>query len=222
MHAVVLVLFLAVVFLGEPVLERAVNGRRVGPMTKPGPDGIIRTDPAALARAAGLEVNVYALARSLSSEHGRDGDSYLRAVAWATRNKARERGITILQLLTDGKGVAGDGFFGEQKAAAGTKYASTQLDPYERHVRIALEVMGAPLSADPTRGATHYYSPRASDQLAARAETDPNYAKYRGNTAAVVDARWRAPGGLYPEGAVPVVPPGVNPRQLTLYRRATA
>lgn len=111
------------------MIKRVVNGKRVGPATKPGPDGLIREIPSELARAAGLPLEVYALARALSSEHGNDPDPYLRAVAWAIRNKAAEKGRSVFAQLTDGLGIAGDGFFGEQKAAAGTKYAATGRDP---------------------------------------------------------------------------------------------
>lgn len=218
---VVVVLVVLLLLGGETVVSRIVNGARVGPATKLRDDGLVDGDPDALAWEAGLEVNTYALARCLASEHGQDPDVYLQAVAWAVRNKANERGMTLLQLLTDGAGTAGDGWFGEQKAAAGTKYASTKVDPSERHVRVAREVSSAPQSSDPTAGATHFYSPQAQDALAAKAAAgDARYAKYSGRDAAFIDASWRAPGGLYASGAEPVVPPGIDPRVLTLYRRA--
>lgn len=220
MHAVVVVALLLLLFAGGPaVVARVVNGKRVGPKTTVGADGLVTESPHALARAAGLDVHTYALARALSSEHGSDPDPYLRAVAWAIRNKAIERRVTVLELLTEGRGTAGDGWFGEQKASAGVKYASTRADPSERHARIAAEVLAAMQSSDPTFGATHFFSPRAADALAAKAGSDPRFAKYAGNTAAAVDAKWRAPGGLYPSGAGSVVPAGVDPQRLTLYRR---
>lgn len=213
----VLVAIVALLLMGGDVIDRIVNGPRVGPRTNLGDDGLVEGDPRELAAAAGLDAEVYALSRCLASEHGQDADVYLSCVGWAVRNMARERGVSLLELLTAGSGTSGDGYFGEQKAAAGTKYASTRVDPSERHVRVAAEVYGGVV--DPTAGATHFFSPRAQDALAARAEDDPALAKYDGHDAAYIDARWRAPGGLYAQGAEPVVPAGVDARVLTLYRR---
>jgi len=212
--AVVLLLLLG----GDAVIDRVVNGARVGPRTVLGDDGLVEGEPLELAGAAGLDLETYALARCLASEHGQDPDAYLSAVAWAVRNMAGEQGVRVSTLLTGGAGTAGDGYFGEQKAAAGTKYASTRVDPSERHVRIAAEVMSSAI--DPTGGATHFFSPKAQDALAARGQTDPAYAKYAGHDAAYIVARWSAPGGLYPEGADEVIPAGVDPRTLTLFRRS--
>jgi len=211
---------LVLLFVGGPVVDRIVNGARVGPATTLGDDGLVDADPAQLASAAGLDLETYSLARALASEHGQDADVYCEAVAWAIRNKAIERNTTIFDLVTNGAGTAGDGRYGEQKAAAGTKYCSTKVDPSERHVRIAAAVSSADQALDPTGGATHFYSPRAQDALEQKAEDgDSRYAKYLGRTAAVIDATWRAPGGLYPRGAEPVVPAGIDPEVLTLYRR---
>lgn len=217
---VVVVLVVLLLVGGETVVSRIVNGPRVGPRTELRADGLVDGDPFALAEAARMDPNAYALARCLASEHGQDADPYLVAVACAVVNKAAERGVTVIQLLTDGAGLAGDGMFGEQKAAAGTKYAATGVDPSERHARVASLVIAGELG-DPTGGATHFYSPAAQDKLAAKAAAgDTRYAKYLGKDAAYIDRSWRAPGGLYASGAVPVVPPGVNARTLTLYRRA--
>lgn len=215
-----LILAIVVLFLlgGDAVIDRVVNGARVGPKTVLRDDGLVDGEPLELAAEAGLDLETYALARCLASEHGQDPDVYLSAVAWAVRNMAGERGVRVSTLLTDGAGTGGDGYFGEQKAAAGTKYASTRVDPAERHVRVAAEVMSSAI--DPTGGATHFFSPRAQDALAARAETDPAYAKYAGHDSAYIEARWSSPGGLYPEGADAIVPAGVDPRVLTLFRRS--
>lgn len=208
---------LVLLLLGGDVVDRVVNGARVGPKTVLGDDGLIEGEPLELAGQAGLDLETYALARCLASEHGQDADAYLTCVAWAVRNEAGERGVRVSRLLTDGAGSAGDGYFGEQKAAAGTKYASTRVDPSERHVRVAADVLASAI--DPTGGSTHFFSPRAQDALAARAETDTAYAKYAGHDAAYIEASWSSPGKLYPEGADAVVPAGIDPRRLTLFRR---
>jgi hypothetical protein len=220
MHVVLVVLLVLVFLGGEAVVARVKNGGRVGPKTTLGPDGLVAGDPQDLAAAAGLSLQTYALARALVSEHGSDPDAYLRAVAWAIRNKAAEKRVSIFVLVTDGRGTAGDGRFGEQKASAGTKYVSTAKDPSERHVRIAEEVETAPASADPTGGATHFFSPKTQDLLAAKAAAgDERFTKYAGRDAAAIFASWSTTG-LYPGGAVPVVPPGVDGDVLTLWRRA--
>lgn len=196
------------------------NGAIVGPPTTVGGDGLVDADPQELADAAGLDVETYALARCLASEHARDPDLYLVCVGWAVRNKADERGQSVLELLTNGAGTAGDGYFGEQKANAGTKYASTAHDPNQRHVVAAAAVMSGS-TPDPTGGATHFFSPMSQDDLAEKAAAgDERFRKYAGKDAAYIMRTWAAPGGLYPQGAVPVVPPGIDGRRLTLWRAA--
>jgi hypothetical protein len=231
--AVGLVIVLVLVLLAGPeVIDTLDNGPRVGPATSVDDDGLIPDDPAQLAAAAGVALDPYALARCLASEHPRDPTVYLRCVGWAVRNKGSERGVTLVRLLTDGAGTAGDDYFGEQKAAAGTKYASTRDDPRQRHVEVALEVTSASPAADLTHGATHFFSPRAQDSLAAKAAalqeradageqlsaSEQTFLKYLGRDAAAVDASWRGTG-LYPGGSERVSVAGVDPQVLALYRR---
>jgi hypothetical protein len=219
-YIIIGLVLLALLLGGADVVERLTTGPRVGRATNPGNDGIIRIRPEELAAAAGVDAETYALARMMSSEHQGDPNVYLRAVGWAVRNKAAERGVSVLRLLTDGAGDAGDGYFGEQKAGAGTKYASTARDPYRRHIEVATEIVQG-FTPDLTTGATHFFSPKAQDALAARAARgDAAYVKYLGKDAAFIFASWASPGKLYPTGAVPVVPDGIDGRVLTLWRRA--
>ncbi len=229
---VVVVLLFVLAGGADVVIDTLENGERIGPATTEGADGLIPDSPEDLAAAAGVDINAYALARCLASEHPRDPTVYLRCVAWATRNKAAERGVSVLRLLTDGAGTAGDDYFGEQKAAAGTKYASTREDPRRRHVQVATEVIASPSSADLTGGCTHFFSPKAQDALATKAfelkalqdggaelsASEQSYLKYLGKDAAFIDASWRAQG-LYPGGAERVNVEGVDPEVLALYRR---
>lgn len=208
----------------EVTPSSVTNGPRVGPATTVGADGLVDADPFELAAAAGLSPDVYALARCMASEHTNDPDAYLVCVGWAVNNFAieryGEREGAIVDLLTNGAGTAGDGFFGEQKAAAGTKYASTAQDPHQRHAEIAAGII-AGTTPDPTGGATHFFSPRSQDALAQRAaDGDERFRKYLGKDAEYILRTWAAPGGLYPGGAVAVVPPGIDGNRLTLWRAA--
>jgi hypothetical protein len=134
-------------------------------------------------------------------------------VAWAIRNYAAERGQTVAAVLLAGNG-ASFGHFGAQNAAAGGKYASTQQDPRQRHVKVASAVLAAPKLMDPTGGATHFFSPAAQDALAARSAS--GYTRGAADTIAT----WTAPGYFYPSGAELIVPPGIDGNRLSLFRRA--
>ncbi|MFL5310777.1 MAG: hypothetical protein ACJ79H_10035 [Myxococcales bacterium] len=219
----ILVLLLVLVLTGgaaDTVISAVTNGPIVGPITTIGDDGLVDADPAELAADAGLDVNVYALARCMASEHARDADLYLFCVGWAVRNMAAEQRESVLELLTNGAGSAGDGYFGEQKASAGTKYASTAHDPHQRHVDAAQAVIYGTVP-DPTGGATHFFSPMAQDDLAEKAAAgDARFRKYLGKDADFIMRSWAAPGGLYAQGAEPIVPAGIDPRRLTLWRAA--
>jgi hypothetical protein len=217
--AVVVVALVALLIWGggsgavDDLVGAVVNGPRFGPATTLGADGLVADDPNELAAAAGLPLDTYALARALMSEHGLDPDPYLTAVGWAIRNYAAERGQTVAAVLLGGSGNS-RGHFGAQNAAAGKKYASTQQDPRQRHVKVATAVLAAPPLMDPTGGATHFFSPSAQDALASRSAS--GYTK----DAASTIATWTAPGYFYPSGAELIVPPGIDGDRLSLFRRA--
>jgi hypothetical protein len=194
---------------------RILNGPIAGRATTINPEtGLISVGPGTLASEAKLDLDVYSLARMMSSEHGNQADAYLVAVGWAVRNEAKRKGITITKLVTDGAGGGGSGYYGQQKAKAGIKYVSTAIDPRKRHVDVALKVRGAPSSADPTGGATNFYSPKAQDALAKKAaEGDPRYVKYAGKDAAAIEKSWSGRGLQHAK-----TPAGVDPRELTLWR----
>lgn len=179
------------------------RGRRVGPRTAINILGVVPQDPQQLADQAGLPLEVYALARMISSENGNDSPAIKLAIAWAALNHAGGAD-QVAAVLLRGRGSA-DGHFARQNA--GGKYASTALDPFEDDVRIAQAVVSGSVP-DPTGGATNFYSPRTQDALAAR-----NVDGY-GKDAAAVDAAWRA------SGLDPVDVPGVDPDYMRFYRRA--
>jgi len=209
MPVLLLVVLVLLAFAGSEavteLVEHTTNGQLVGPATSLDADGEVDADPGALAQAAEYPVDEYSLARALMSEVGTEGNQYLHAVAWAIRNRAAERGTTITELVT-----APSGLYGRQNAGTGAKFVATGQDPRERHAVVAHLVLTGQVP-DPTGGATHFFSPRTQDVLAARDG---------GKDAAAIFAAWAAPGGLYPGGAVPVVPDGIDGNILTLWRRA--
>ena len=190
---------------GDEIVERIANGALVGPATTLDADGEVDADPGALAQTAGYPLEEYSVARVLMSEVGGQDNAYLHAVAWVLRNKAAEGGSTITELVT-----APSGLYGHQNAGTGAKFVASGQDPRERHAEEAHLVMSGQVP-DPTGGATHFFSPRTQDAIAARDG---------GKTAADIFAAWAAPGGLYPEGAVAFVPEGIDGDVLTLWRRA--
>lgn len=152
-----------VALIGREVYIMVKRGSRVGPETYPDDHGIIQVPPGSLAKAAGLPLDVYALARCLSSEHGRDNVETKIAVAWAVKNEARASGRSIFAQLTrqpgDGITNVANGLFSGQDVPGPNKYASTRLDPYEQEAQIAAAVVAGTI-IDPTRGATNFFSPK--------------------------------------------------------------
>lgn len=193
------------------------RGARVGPATAADALGVIPDDPESLARAAALSLDVYALARAISSEEGNQPTLYKLAVGWAMTNKA---GGSPAHLLLAGRGptegrfaaqnarylVEPDPETGEERYMSAGKYASTARDPHEDDVKIATGVLSRAVP-DPTGGATNFFSPAAQD-----AAFDAGRAGYN-RDAAALEASWIA-GGL---SKVDV--PGIEPRNLTFFRR---
>jgi hypothetical protein len=143
---------------GDPV-EGAVTawgeitrGKRLSHGPAVNADGIVDADPQALADEAGLTIEANSLARLISSEEGTSDTTTQAAVAWAVKNEAARRGLSITDLLTRGSG----GFYGSQVA---NHYASTARDPYARDGQIAQYVLDGTI-ADMTGGATNFDRPR--------------------------------------------------------------
>ncbi|MDD5367330.1 MAG: hypothetical protein PHR30_18505 [Gallionellaceae bacterium] len=127
-----------------------------------GPDGVVRADPKLLAQKSGAGIDVYALARMISSEAGGASEQAKIAIAWTAVNEARRRKVTISGLLLAGhtrKGAPSSsaGFFGAQKTG---KYATTAHEATAVDLAIARKVYGG-VVADPTGGATQFDSPRS-------------------------------------------------------------
>lgn len=122
----------------------------------------VPVDPAVLAQAAGVSIEIYALASMAASEAGGENRQSQIAVMWAAKNHARARGESISRLLLrcghnavkgDPKSFQpydGNGFFGR-----GHRYAVTHRPPTAQGLADAKEVF-AGVTPDLTGGATRF------------------------------------------------------------------
>ena len=122
---------------------------------------------------------IEALGRVVASEagHGYSREEQ-RAIAWATRNRADKRGVSIARLVcapSCGPCCKGRPFSSRLSATTQTR-------------TIAAEVLAAPGSADPTRGAIAFFEPAMQDRFVAEGR-----AGYR-RTAAALRQKWHAEG----------------------------
>jgi hypothetical protein len=157
--ALVIIVFLLVGGTTVKLASKKTGGKLVT-NAPAGADGVVRRDPAALAREAGTTLPIYALARMLRSEHGSEAEPVKIAVGWAAMNEARARKTTIERLLLkgilkNGKPSSSDGLFGSQFTG---KYVTTARDPSTADIEIARKVLSGAVP-DPTRGATQFDSP---------------------------------------------------------------
>jgi hypothetical protein len=138
---------------------------------KVGDLGWVSADPHALAAAAGVSDNVYALASMMQSEGG--GNSALRiATGWCARNKAERAGISVFRLLTragkndktSGSFVAhpSSGMYGPQNV--GPRYASTRSPGSSAALEEAAGILAGTID-DPTDGCTQFDAPKVQDSL---------------------------------------------------------
>lgn len=210
--ALVVLLFF---FVSRKVIQVLDQGEIIGPVTKPDAAGVVRTQPAELLSAANAELRAaglpelsldeYALARCLQSEHGLESDAVRTWVAWAVRNAAGSGGL-FSKLCRSGNNPLFKGMFAEQRADV--RYAATHLSPRAVNCTIARNVCRAWVGADPTKGATNFFSPATMDyghkQYLAG---NPRFAKYT-RDAAGVRADWAKKYNLVSIGAPPGTPPG--------------
>lgn len=130
---------------------------------------------------------VEALARVIASEAG--GRSYSlaeqRAIAWAVRNRARHRRVTIARLVCSpecGPCCRGRPFSSRLAATVASR-------------ALAAEVLAAPASDDPTGGALAFFEPAVQDALVSAGR--PGYRF----TSSALRERWEK-DGQRPLGAV--------------------
>lgn len=123
--------------------------------------GIVPGDPAELAAAAGVSLNVYALARLGQSEESTTAGR--TAVMWATVNEANRRHTSVASLLLASTHDEADGFFGTQAG----RYASTSKAPTAATLGLAQQVYDGKIQ-DPTGGANQWDAPATQALLHAK------------------------------------------------------
>ena len=124
------------------------------------------------------EDEVDALARVITSEASSYSEAERLAIAWTVRNRARRRGVSILQLVCSPT-------CGRQGPARPFSSARRASDVNRT---LARRVLAAPQSEDPTHGAIAFFEPRVQDQLVAQ-----HYPGYR-LTSSEVRAKWEREG----------------------------
>ena len=119
-----------------------------------------------------------ALARVITSEANGYTEAERTAIAWTVRNRARKRGVTIARLVCSpncGPCCNGRPFSSAREATATNR-------------ELARRVLAAPLSADPTYGATAFFEPRVQDKLVAEKRAGYRF------TSDQLRERWRHEG----------------------------
>ena len=152
------------------VLGLSLLARRLGPETRPhvlNDRKFVDARPAGLARAAGVDLDTYALASAMQSEErARAGQV---AVGWAVLNYCRRHRCSVswrlLRSVVRGRRQPSDGHFGSQEAPG--KWASTARSPTAVTLMLATQIQAGEVP-DPTGGATAWDSPSLQDELHAR------------------------------------------------------
>jgi len=123
-----------------------------------------------------------ALARVIHSECGGCSSQQQLHIAWATRNLAAHRRLSIADMVCSPCGPQ------ERGRPVSSRQPATDADRL-----MASYVLEAPDLADPTGGARHFINPRLQDELAAAGRGG-----YRGNPYKVVRRRWMHQYGWAP------------------------
>lgn len=158
------------------ILSAITQGSRVTNAPYSKVTGCVLGSPDTLAAIAGVDVEVYSLARCIASEEGNSSKETQAAVGWATKNHADASGKSITDLLTYAVEPTHRGKYGTQRnievgtangpnPATGFKggsdrYASTANDPYQGHIAIATGILDGSIP-DITKGADQYDRPAA-------------------------------------------------------------
>ena len=125
----------------------------------------VDADPKGLARAAGVSLDIYALASAMQSEE-KTHIGHI-AIGCAIRNYCRKHKISVAaQLLKavdkHGRQCPSHGHFGAQEAPG--KWASTSKPPTANTLILARQILEIPSPiVDPTQGAVRWYAPSMQD-----------------------------------------------------------
>ena len=157
--------------IADLTAQRGETGQLVLATRAPTSGDVVTGDPSTLAGQAGVDVEVYSLARLAASEGYDDPRSSdeSRTVAavlecQAVLNKARARGVTVTAHLlravwSGGARAPGDGHYGRQGSkSAGYRDASTFNDPSYWHLAVAQAVIDGTVP-DLAAGATDFLDP---------------------------------------------------------------
>lgn len=105
--------------------------------------------------------DVEALARVIASESGRGIPDERLFIAWAVRNRAAARRVSIARLVCSPH----CGPQSERINGKGVRPFSSRQSPRAVDRELARFVLSQPASADPTGGATSFIEPRLQDEL---------------------------------------------------------
>lgn len=123
-------------------------------------DGVVQEEPQALADAAGVTLDVFALATVIQSEGASLPEAGRHAIGWAVRNAAGDM-TGVFHKLTSAPARAA-GKFGSQNLG---RYAATSRPPMRVNVDLAKRIAAEGYDDDPTGGADQFDSPDAQDAL---------------------------------------------------------
>ena len=130
------------------------------------------------ANVAVVDGEAEALARVITSEANGYTERERTAIAWAVRNRARKRDVSIAQLVcTPTCGPC----------CQGRPFSSARAATDENRV-LARRILAAPQWEDPSHGATAFFEPRVQDRLVAQ-----GHAGYRFTSNDLRD-KWRRDG----------------------------
>ena len=161
--------------------------------------GIVEADPEGLARAAGVDLDVYALASAMQSEEKTDRGRL--AVGCAVWNHVRQNRKKLVPVLLP------RGYFSSQDSG---QYAATDRGPTSRTLALAGAIIENRVP-DMVRGAVQWDAPLAQDRRHQLYLRDPKrYPAYRHDSREIAERRKK-------DGAREVRVPGVPETRFWAY-----
>lgn len=152
--------------------------------------GIVPETPQDLANAAGVDLEVYSLARVGQSEENLSSDRAKIAVMFACKNHADKQGKTITEIVTRGNPKRSD--YSEANGRYGRQgihpYCTTILPPTANTLKLAQDVYNG-TADDETQGAQFWDNPRSQDALALAMPKDETTGKGYYTSAQIAERR---------------------------------